>query len=298
MNNQIITKTDFKDLKLKHRGKVRDVYDLGDSLLIVATDRISAFDIVFNEGVTDKGKILTKISKFWFDKTNHIIENHILTFDVKEYPTVCRKYEAELIDRSMLVKKTNPILIEAVVRGYISGSAWSEYQISKSICGIKLADGLVESEKLTNPIFTPATKAEVGEHDENISFDETIKKIGIDKANFVKNKAIEIYNFASTIARDKGIIIADTKMEFGVLDNEIILIDELLTPDSSRFWNSKDYVLGSAQKSFDKQFLRDYLISINFNKKYPAPELPAEIIDNTSKIYHLALQKLTGSDLN
>lgn len=295
--NNIITETTFDNLKLIHRGKVRDLYDLDSSYLIVATDRISAFDVVFNEGIPDKGKILTQISKFWFDYTKDIISNHIFSFDVENYPIECLKHKDILKDRSMLVKKTKPILIEAVVRGYLSGSGWNEYKNNNSVCGINLEKGLVESSKLKVPIFTPATKEEVGKHDENISFEKMIDKIGIQNSNFIKNKSIEIYNKAFEHANKCGIIIADTKMEFGIYNDEIILIDELLTPDSSRFWSMKNYNPGNSQKSFDKQFVRDYLLSINFDKKPPAPKLPNFVIENTSLLYYEAFRLLTGKSL-
>ncbi|MSP64427.1 MAG: phosphoribosylaminoimidazolesuccinocarboxamide synthase [Ignavibacteria bacterium] len=296
--NNIITETNFEDLKLYHRGKVRDVYDLGNAFLIVATDRISAFDVVFNEGIPDKGKILTQISKYWFELTKNIIENHIISFEVEEYPTECLKYKNILFGRSMLVKKTKPILIEAVIRGYLSGSGWNEYKNSNSVCGVKLENGLLDSSKLSEPIFTPATKEAAGKHDENISFERMKEIVGIETSEFVKHKGIEIYNLAYKHALENGIIIADTKMEFGFYENKIILIDELLTPDSSRFWPMDEYQSGRTQKSLDKQFVREYLISINFNKKPPAPKLPQIVIENTSKIYHKAYKLITGRDLN
>ena len=294
---KIITQTDFKNLKLFHRGKVRDVYDLGEHLLIVATDRISAFDVIFNEGIPNKGKVLTQISNFWFEYSKDLIENHIITTNVKEYPQICKEYEIDLDGRSMLVKKTKPILIEAVVRGYLSGSGWNQYKIDNSVCEITLPNGLKESSKLPNTIFTPSTKAEIGKHDENISYEETVKIIGKENAEFIRDKSIEIYQNAAKFAFEKGIIIADTKMEFGIYKDNIILIDELLTPDSSRFWSKEKYVEGKSQPSYDKQFVRDYLISIGFNKQPPPPEIPQNVIDSTSKLYIEALKILSGKDL-
>ena len=289
-----VSETDFQDLNLVKRGKVRDMYDLGDNLLMVATDRISAFDVVMPDPIPDKGIILTQISLYWFEIMKPIIENHVVTADVNEYPAVCRPYAETLKGRSMLVKKTNPLPIECVVRGYISGSGWKSYQESGNVCGIPLAPGLQESDQLPEPIFTPSTKEELGAHDINIDFEETVKRIGHDLASKVRDLSLAIYKKGAEIARKKQIIIADTKFEFGLAGDDIILIDEVLTPDSSRFWPQNSYQPGGAQQSFDKQYVRDHLISINYNKQPPGPELPDDIIRNTRKKYLEALTQLTG----
>ena len=294
MNGKVVTKTEFPDLPLLLRGKVRDIYDFGDKLLIVATDRISAFDVVMPDPIPGKGKILTKLSKFWFDFVKDIIPNHMISVDVDDFPLGLKKYREILDGRSMLVEKAEPLPIECVVRGYISGSAWEEYKKNGVVCGIKLPDGLEESSKLHEPIFTPATKAKEG-HDENITFDDVKRILGQELAERIRAISIEVYKRASEYAEKRGIIIADTKMEFGLKDEKLILIDELLTPDSSRFWPMEDYVPGRAQKSFDKQFLRDYLISIGWNKTPPAPNLPEEIIEKTRRRYIEAYEKLLGA---
>ena len=292
-----LTTTNYKDLKLFKRGKVRDVYEAGDHYVIVSTDRLSAFDVIMNEGIPEKGKILNRISKFWFDYTKDIIPNHLVSLNVEDYPAECKPYRAELKDRSMLVKKAELIPIECIVRGYITGSGLIDYNKTGKICGIELPKGLVESEKLPEPIFTPSTKAEIGLHDENITEEEAASIVGKETYDTIKNSALTIYKKASEFALGKGIIIADTKMEFGYYNGKVILIDELLTPDSSRFWPSDEYQKNKTQNSFDKQYVRDYLLSINFNKKPPAPKLPEEVIFNTSKKYQEALFKLTGETL-
>jgi phosphoribosylaminoimidazole-succinocarboxamide synthase len=289
-----VSETDFQDLNLIKRGKVRDIYDLGENLLMVATDRISAFDVVMPDPIPDKGIILTQISLYWFEIMKPIIENHVVSADVNEFPSVCQPYAETLRGRSMLVKKTNPLPIECVVRGYISGSGWKSYQESGSVCGISLAPGLQESDKLPEPIFTPSTKEELGAHDINIDFEETINRIGIDHASKVRDLSLAIYKKGAAIANEKQIIIADTKFEFGLVGDDIILIDEVLTPDSSRFWPQESYQPGGAQQSFDKQYVRDHLISINYNQQPPGPVLPADIISNTRKKYLEALTQLTG----
>jgi phosphoribosylaminoimidazole-succinocarboxamide synthase len=289
-----VSETDFQDLNLVKRGKVRDIYDLGDNLLMVATDRISAFDVVMPDPIPDKGMILTQISLYWFEIMKPIIENHVVSADVNEYPAVCRPYAETLYGRSMLVKKTNPLPIECVVRGYISGSGWKSYQESGSVCGIPLAPALKESDQLPEPIFTPSTKEELGAHDINIDFEETVKRIGHEHASTVRDLSLAIYKKGAEMASQKQIIIADTKFEFGLAGNNIILIDEVLTPDSSRFWPKKSYQPGGPQQSFDKQYVRDHLISINYNKQPPGPELPDDIIRNTRKKYLEALTQLTG----
>jgi len=289
-----VSETDFQDLNLIKRGKVRDIYDLGDNLLMVATDRISAFDVIMPDPIPDKGIILTQISLYWFEIMKPIIENHVVSADVNEYPSVCQPYAETLRERSMLVKKTTPLPIECVVRGYISGSGWKSYQESASVCGIALTPGLQESDKLPEPIFTPSTKEEIGAHDINIDFEETVNRIGIDHASKVRDLSLAIYKKGAAMANEKQIIIADTKFEFGLVGDDIILIDEVLTPDSSRFWPKGTYQPGGAQQSFDKQYVRDHLIAINYNRQPPGPVLPADIISNTRKKYLEALTQLTG----
>lgn len=294
MPGDILIRSDFDDLKLVKRGKVRDVYEVDDYLLIVASDRMSAFDVVMDDPIPDKGKILTAISLFWFDKLGGIVENHIVSTDPDDYPEKLRKYGDELKDRSMLVKKAVPLPIECIVRGYISGSGWLEYQEKGSICDIPLPEGLLESQRLPEPIFTPSTKAESGIHDENISFESVTGILGKDTAEKVRDLSLDIYRFGMEFASQKGIIIADTKFEFGFIGDRLILIDEVLTPDSSRFWPMDSYKPGGAQKSFDKQFLRDYLNSLDWPKQPPPPKLPPEIIEKTRARYVEALTRLTG----
>ncbi len=293
---QAVLQTDFKDLNLLKRGKVRDIYDLGDRLLMVASDRLSAFDVIMPDPIPDKGKILTQISLFWFKIMERLLPNHIISSDVDSFPAPCKPYIDILRDRSMLVQKTQPLPIECVVRGYISGSGWLDYQESGSICGIKLPQGLQESDKLPEPIFTPSTKAEIGDHDINIDFEEAVNIIGKKQAEQVKALSLAIYQQGARQAEKKGIIIADTKFEFGFVDDTIILIDEVLTPDSSRFWPQASYKPGGPQESFDKQYVRDYLLSINWNKKPPAPSLPENVITNTRNKYMEALIQLTGTN--
>ena len=293
---QPVIETDFKGLTLLKRGKVRDIYDLGNELLLVATDRISAFDVVMPDPIPEKGKILTRISLYWFDIMKSLLPNHVISGDVDDYPESCRPYMDVLRGRSMLVKKTEPLPIECIVRGYISGSGWNDYQASGEVCGIKLPEGLKESAKLPEPVFTPSTKAETGVHDINIDFNKTIKIIGKQLADKVRKLRIAIYNKGADLAHKKGIIIADTKFEFGILGDELMLIDEILTPDSSRFWPLESYEPGVPQKSYDKQYLRDYLLSINWNKKPPAPALPQDVISNTHNKYREAFRQLTDQN--
>jgi phosphoribosylaminoimidazole-succinocarboxamide synthase len=278
MNSKVLLQTNFPNLKLFKQGKVRDIYDLGKYYLIVSTDRLSAFDVIMGEGIPNKGKVLTKISEFWFNFSKEIIENHLISTNVDEFlkPALNTKmiYQA----RSMLVKKAEVIPVECIVRGYISGSGWNDYKRSGSISGINLPEGLQESAKLPEDIFTPSTKAEIGLHDENISYSEAEKIAGTKNLNTVKKAALNIYQSACDFALQKGIIIADTKMEFGLYKGNVIIVDELLTPDSSRFWPVDKYSPGCAQESYDKQFIRDYLISINFNKQPPPPKLPEDVI--------------------
>jgi len=291
---ETLFETNFNDLKLYKRGKVRDIYDLQDSYLIVATDRLSAFDVVLPDPIPEKGKVLTQISLFWFKLMENIIPNHIITSDVYKFPSECHKYSNILKDRSILVKKAKPFPIECVVRGYISGSGWNSYKELGSICGIPLPKGLIESEKLPSTLFTPSTKEEEGLHDINISFDDAVNIVGKDVAEKLKYYSISIYEACRNIADKIGIIIADTKFEFGLYNGEIILIDELVTPDSSRFWLKDSYSPGGAQKSYDKQFVRDYLLTLDWDKKYPGPKLPIEIIEKTSLKYLDALNLFTN----
>jgi phosphoribosylaminoimidazole-succinocarboxamide synthase len=297
MSYHVISTTEFKNLKLKGRGKVRDIYDLGDRLLIVATDRMSAFDVVMPNPIPDKGRVLTQLSKFWFDLTKEIVPNHVISTEVKDYPKACEPYQEMLKGRSMLVMKTEVLPVECVIRGYLSGSGWEEYRKTGEVCGIRLPKGLLESSKLEEPIFTPATKAEMGLHDENIPFERAEKIIGKDLARKVKSLSLAIYKKARDFAEQRGILIADTKMEFGIKDGKVILIDELLTPDSSRFWPKDEYQPGGPQKSFDKQFLRDYLLSIRWDKSPPAPQLPEEIVQKTREKYLEAYERLVGKPL-
>ena len=297
MTGSILLKSDFEDLKLVKRGKVRDIYEVDNKLLIVVSDRMSAFDVVMDDPIPDKGKILTNISLFWFNHLKSIVENHIISATPSDYPVKCHKYKSELEGRSMLVEKTRPLPVECIVRGYISGSGWLEYQAKGSICGISLPEGLVESEKLPKPLFTPSTKAEEGDHDENISFEKVIELLGKETAEKIRNLSLKIYESGRELAAQKGIIIADTKFEFGFTGDRLILIDEALTPDSSRFWPMDDYRPGGPQKSFDKQFLRDYLNTLDWPKMPPPPKLPPEIIKKTREKYIEALERLTDHGL-
>ena len=297
MSSSVISTTEFTSLTLKGRGKVRDIYDMGRHLLIVATDRISAFDVIMPNPIPDKGKILTQLSKFWFAQTRDIIPNHLISTEVDDFPKEVLPYREALKGRSMFVEKADPLPVECVVRGYLSGSGWEEYQRGGEVCGIRLPKGLLESSRLEEPIFTPATKAEMGLHDENITFERMEQVVGKDLAQRLKAVSLAIYKKARDFAETKGILIADTKMEFGLKDGNLILIDELLTPDSSRFWPKDEYKAGGPQKSFDKQFLRDYLLSSKWNKTPPAPELPEEVILKTGQKYREAYEKLVGKPL-
>jgi len=293
MSSSAVIQTHFPELKLKNRGKVRDIYDLGEHLLIVATDRISAFDVVMKEPIPDKGKVLTQISLFWYEIMKDIVPNHLVTADVTGYPAECSPHADELEGRSMLVRKAKPLPIECVVRGYLSGSGWSSYRKNGTVCGITLPQGLRESDKLPEPLFTPSTKEEVG-HDINIDFDETVRRIGKPLAERIRDLSLAIYTKGAALALEKGIIIADTKFEFGLVGDELILIDEVLTPDSSRFWPKDRYEPGRGQDSFDKQYLRDYLLSLDWNQQPPPPPLPETAIVNTRSKYIEALHRLTG----
>ena len=295
MSETPIIKTEFTNLKLLHRGKVRDLYEVEDKLLMVATDRISAFDVVMDDPIPNKGRVLTKLSLFWFDFLGDILPNHLITADVAEYPTVCQPYMDELQGRSMLVKKAQPLPIECIVRGYLSGSFWKAYQKDTTVCGFSLKPGMVESDKFEKPLFTPSTKAEQGLHDENISTEKMEEIVGKDAAAKIIDVCMRLYEKAADYALSRGIIIADTKFELGWFDGELILIDEVLTPDSSRFWPLDQYKPGSGQPSFDKQFLRDYLLTLDWDKKPPAPPLPADILKKTGARYAEAVEKIIGS---
>jgi phosphoribosylaminoimidazole-succinocarboxamide synthase len=294
----VLIRTDFPDLKLKASGKVRDVYDVDDKqLLFVATDRISAFDYVLATGIPNKGRILTQISLFWFGFLAEVVPNHLVTAEVDKYPTAARKYTDHLRGRSMLVRRAEIFPVECIVRGYISGSAWKEYKATGSVSGIKLPAGLKESEAFPEPIFTPSTKATSG-HDENISFDEMCKIVGVETASHLRDLTLRIYRKAAAYARERGIIIADTKFEFGRTEQGITLCDEVLTPDSSRFWPADKYAPGRAQDSYDKQYVRDYLEEVHWNKQPPAPALPPDVARHTSEKYLEAYSQLTGRKLD
>jgi phosphoribosylaminoimidazole-succinocarboxamide synthase len=297
MPEDVLSKSNLEGLRLVKRGKVRDVYEVEDKLLIVATDRMSAFDVVMDDPIPDKGKILTGISVFWFNQLESVVENHIISTETTEYPEPCQPYQGQLKGRSMLVKKAKPLPVECIVRGYLSGSGWAEYQSEGKICGIPLPQGLVESEKLPEPLFTPSTKAEQGLHDENISFERVTEILGKETADRIKDLSLRIYEFGRDLAAQKGIIIADTKFEFGFEGDCLMLIDEVLTPDSSRFWPTDTYISGGPQKSFDKQFLRDYLNGLDWQKEPPPPKLPQGIIEKTREKYLEALERLTGRGL-
>ncbi len=290
---QTVLQTDISQYSAKH-GKVRDIYELDDKLLIVATDRISAFDVIMTNGIPYKGIVLTQISKFWFDFLQSDVEHHLITDDVKSFPPPFCDYRDQLTGRSMLVKKSQVLPIECVVRGYLAGSGWKEYRDNQTVCGVKLPAGLKQCQKLPEPIFTPATKAELGRHDENISFEKSAEIIGREAATYVRDKSIEIFKKSTDYAESRGLILSDTKFEWGLLNDKIILIDEVLTPDSSRFWPADKYEAGRDQESFDKQFVRNYLESINFDKSGQGITLPDDIVEKTSAKYIEAYEKLTG----
>jgi len=297
MAEHIVRQTNFETLQLVNRGKVRDIYNVGNNLLIVATDRISAFDVVMDDPVPDKGKILTRISNFWFESLSSIIDNHLISVNPDEYPNECRPYKEFLIGRSMLVHKAKPLPVECIVRGYVSGSGWLEYRKKGSISGVPLPKGLEESSKLPEVIFTPSTKGAPGIHDENISFDDVVQLTDEKTAKIIKEASLRLYEAGRDLAKSNGIIIADTKFEFGVVNDGIILIDEVLTPDSSRFWPADEFKPGGPQKSFDKQFLRDYLNGLDWQKQPPPPKLPADIIQVTRQKYMEVLKRLTGEGI-
>lgn len=295
-NADVVLRTEFSGLKFLNRGKVRDIYEVDGHLLLVATDRISAFDCVLPNGIPNKGRVLTALSKFWFDLMADIIPNQIVSTDVDEYPASTAPYRAVLRGRSMLVKKAKPFPVECVVRGYLAGSAIKEYRQSQSVCGIKLPRGLRESERLPEPIFTPATKAESG-HDINISLAQVAKMVGDHKAKLLAETSLAIFTKAREYAGSRGLILSDTKFEFGECDGKTILIDELLTPDSSRYWLAEDYAVGKPQTNFDKQYVRDYLETLDWDKTPPAPELPPDVVARTEEKYKQAYTLLTGKDL-
>jgi phosphoribosylaminoimidazole-succinocarboxamide synthase len=292
--SDVLLESKLDGLKFVSRGKVRDMYDLGDAMLIVTTDRLSAFDVVMANGIPWKGKVLNRISEFWFDFLR--VPNHLITCDVAKMPAEVRRHADVLRDRSMLVKKAKPFPIECVARGYLIGSGWKDYQATGAVCGIRLPAGLQQAARLPEPIFTPATKAQTG-HDENIGFDEAAKAVGRETAEALRARTLEIYRKGAAHAESKGVILADTKFEFGLVNGEIILIDEVLTPDSSRYWPKTGYREGVSPPSYDKQFVRDYLESIKFDKKPPGPTLPDEIVRKTSEKYLEAYRVLTGRDL-
>jgi phosphoribosylaminoimidazole-succinocarboxamide synthase len=295
--DEIILKTEFPDLPPLRRGKVRDIYDLNGHLLLVATDRISAFDVVLPNGIPGKGRVLTQISIFWFGQMKDLVLNHIEATDLKDFPVRLQKYAGVLDGRSMLVKKSDPIAVECIVRGYLSGSGWKEYKDTGTVCGIKLPAGLVESSRLPEPIFAPSTKAEQG-HDINISFQDVEEIVGAGLARKLRDTSLSIYSRARDIAEQRGIIIADTKFEFGLYDGEFMIIDELLTPDSSRFWSLKDYAPGKGQDSYDKQIVRDYLLSLDWDKTYPGPKLPDEIVEKAALRYKEIFDIITKSNIS
>jgi len=292
--DKTLVETHIDAFPLWRRGKVRDVYDLGDRLLIVATDRLSAFDVVMPTGIPGKGAVLTQLSRFWFDRLQDVVENHVVSANVAEYPATLQPYKAELEHRSMVVAKTEPFPIECVVRGYLAGSAFKDYQASGAVCGIPLPQGLRESDALPEPIFTPATKAESG-HDENVSLEEAGRRIGAATVKGLREVSLSLFRRASAYAAERGIILADTKFEFGVREGRLVWIDEALTPDSSRFWPKDGYVPGRSQPSFDKQFVRDYLESLTWDKRPPGPSLPADVVERTREKYLEAFRRLTSA---
>ncbi|MDE0298811.1 MAG: phosphoribosylaminoimidazolesuccinocarboxamide synthase [Candidatus Poribacteria bacterium] len=298
MTQSVVTETNLTNVPRFSKGKVRDLYDLDDKLLMISTDRISAFDYVLPDGIPCKGNVLTALSEFWFNHTNSIVDNHLITTDVDAYPDLLKAHSDVIAGRSMLVRKADRIDIECVVRGYITGSAWSEYQTDGTVCGEKLPEGLRESDRLPQLIFTPATKAEQGEHDENISIARMEELIGKELSARIIETSFALFESASRHAEKVGIILCDTKFEFGLLDDKLILIDEVFTPDSSRFWPKDEYVPGKSQSSFDKQYVRDYLSEVGWNKNPPAPHLPEDVIQKTSEKYLEAYRLIVGRELS
>ncbi|MDY0042185.1 MAG: phosphoribosylaminoimidazolesuccinocarboxamide synthase [Desulforhabdus sp.] len=295
--SQTLFETEFPRLKLQSRGKVRDIYDLDDSLLIVATDRISAFDVVMRTPIPDNGKVLTQLSEFWLDFLGDMVEHHLIGTDVNLYPEACKPYSAQLAGRSMRVRKARPLPVECIVRGYLVGSGWKDYQKTGELCGIRLPADMQQAQKLPHAIFTPSTKAALGAHDENISFGEMCSRVGEDIASRVREISINIYTKAASYAEKRGIIVADTKLEFGIVEGRLLLIDEVLTPDSSRFWPADRYKVGGSPESYDKQYLRDYLTESGWKVSDPAPELPPAVVENTRSRYLEALERLSGRKL-
>jgi phosphoribosylaminoimidazole-succinocarboxamide synthase len=283
--SELVLETTIDGLPVPRRGKVRDIYETDDYLLIVATDRVSAFDVVLPDGIPGKGRVLTQVSGFWFQQLAELVPHHLISLEVADFPAACQPYRNQLAGRTMLVKKAEPLPVECIVRGYLAGSGWKEYGRTQSVCDIRLPAGLRESEELPEPIFTPSTKAPEGEHDENISFEEVERLIGRQLAEQVRDTSLALYRRALALAKTKGFLLADTKFEFGLKDDQLLLIDEVFTPDSSRFWRTDIYRPGAAQDSYDKQIIRDYLLSINWDKKPPAPHLPPEIIERAAARY-------------
>ena len=292
----VLLQSELPDIERVHRGKVRDVYRYGDALLLVATDRLSAFDVVLPDGIPDKGRVLTQLSKFWFERLGGIVDNHLISADVEEYPDALRRYADQLAGRSMYVRRADRFDVECVARGYLIGSGWKDYQASGAVCGISLPPGLQQADRLPEPIFTPASKADTG-HDENISFETMAELVGQRWAVRLREVTLQLYREAAAFALERGIIIADTKFEFGLVDGNLILIDEVLTPDSSRFWPADEYAPGQSPPSFDKQFVRDHLLTLDWDQTPPAPALPPEVIERTTAKYREAYERLTGSPL-
>jgi phosphoribosylaminoimidazole-succinocarboxamide synthase len=297
MSDAVVMTTNIEGLPAPRRGKVRDIYETADYLLIVATDRVSAFDVVLHEGIPGKGRVLTQVSRFWFNHLAHIIPNHLISVNVDDFPAVCHPYREVLDGRAMLVKKAQPLPVECIVRGYLAGSGWQEYRATKSVCGIALPSGLRESERLPEPIFTPSTKAPEGQHDENISFAEVERLIGPQLAAQVRDASLALYKAAHTFAEKKGFFLADTKFEFGQRDGQLLLIDEAFTPDSSRFWRAETYQPGAPQDSYDKQIIRNYLIELKWDRRPPAPHLPPDIIAQAAARYREIASHLMGEQL-
>ena len=293
--SELVLKTTIDGLPAPRRGKVRDIYETDDYLLIVATDRVSAFDVVLPDGIPGKGQVLTQVSGFWFGQLADLVPHHLISLEVADFPAACQPYRDQLAGRSMLVEKAEPLPVECIVRGYLAGSGWKEYGQTQSVCNIRLPAGLRESEELPAPIFTPSTKAPEGEHDENIAFDAVERLIGTSLAEQVRDISLALYRRALALAKTKGFLLADTKFEFGLKDDRLLLIDEVFTPDSSRFWRADIYQPGTAQDSYDKQIIRDYLLSINWDKKPPAPHLPPEIIERAAARYQEISARLMGA---
>ena len=293
--SELVLQTTIDGLPAPRRGKVRDIYETDDYLLIVATDRVSAFDVVLPDGIPGKGQVLTQVSGFWFGQLADLVPHHLISLEVADFPAACQPYRDQLAGRSMLVEKAEPLPVECIVRGYLAGSGWKEYGQTQSVCNIRLPAGLRESEELPEPIFTPSTKAPEGEHDENIAFDAVERLVGTSLAEQVRDISLALYRRALALAKTKGFLLADTKFEFGLKDDRLLLIDEVFTPDSSRFWRADIYQPGTAQDSYDKQIIRDYLLSINWDKKPPAPHLPAEIIERAAARYQEISARLMGA---